>query len=147
MIRTPKGDGNHACDLPVHLDAVQTVRQIISKRAQQAGLPEEDAGLMTVAVVEAFTNIVRHTRGLPAQASIRLISTCTAHDFVVELHHPGQAFSPPEPTGETDFASFPEGGFGLTIIRKACDQVDYLHQDGHNTVRLRRAVPGHGPRP
>ena len=53
-----------------------------------------------------------------------------------ELIHLGEAFTPPADIPETDFDTFPEGGFGLQIIRRGSDQVAYLHESGVATIRL-----------
>jgi hypothetical protein len=37
---------------------------------------------------------------------------------------------------DTDFGVYPEGGFGLEIIRRASDEVAYLHESGVSTVRM-----------
>ena len=133
--------GNTECALPPVLASLPAVRGFVEMQAQHAGLTEDDCALLTVAVAEVFTNIVRHARGLPADAHVRLSAQCTASTLVLQVQNPGQAFTPPEQSGDTDFAAFPEGGFGLTIIHKACDRVEYLHHQGINTVRLHRARP------
>ena len=53
----------------------------------------------------------------------------------------GDSFEPPAEPRETSFEAFPEGGFGLHIIYSACDQVDFLHDQGLNTVRMRVRKP------
>jgi len=130
-----------ACLLAPVLTSLPAVRGFVYVQTQQAGLAEDDCALLTVAIVEVFTNIVRHARGMPADAQVRLSAHCSVSTLVLQVQHPGEAFTPPEQPEETDFAAFPEGGFGLTIIRKACDRVDYLHHQGVNTVRLHRARP------
>jgi len=48
----------------------------------------------------------------------------------------GDPFRPPSTLPPTHFETFPEGGFGLAIIRKAADDVVYDHHAGVNTTRL-----------
>ena len=129
------------CKLAPALTSLPAVRRFVALHAQRAGLAEDDYGLLTVAVAEVFTNIVRHAKGLPAGSGIRLTAHYTASSLVLQVQHRGEAFTPPEQPEETDFAAFPEGGFGLTIIQKACDRVEYLHHEGINTVRLYLARP------
>jgi len=130
-----------ACVLPPVLTSLPAVREFAAAQTHQAGLAEDDCALLTVAAVEVFTNIVRHARGMPAHAQVRLSAHCSASTLMLQVQHPGEAFTPPEQSQETDFAAFPEGGFGLTIIHQACDRVEYLHHQGINTVRLHRARP------
>lgn len=129
------------CELLPVLASLSAVRGFVAAQAQHAGLAEDDCALLIVAVAEVFTNIVRHARGLPAHEKVLLSAYCTASTLVMQVQHLGEAFTPPEQPEDTDFAAFPEGGFGLTIIHKACDRVEYLHHQGINTVRLHRARP------
>jgi anti-sigma regulatory factor (Ser/Thr protein kinase) len=124
------------CKLPITLNSLRKVWEFVMTQALHAGLSEQDAGLFTVASVEIFTNIVRHAKGLLAGAPAELIVHCAQSEFVLEVIHLGVVFEPPEAEVKTDFAAFAEGGLGLTIIRKACDRVDYLHHAGVSTVRL-----------
>ena len=125
-------------ELPISHDSIRTLRQFISEEAGRAGLAEEETDMLVLASVEVFTNIVRHGQGLLTSAPLELVTEITPHEFVVELIHLGDEFTPPAEPMESNFAEFPEGGFGLTIIQKACDRVDYLHHGGVTTVRLVR---------
>ncbi len=130
--------GQHGvrCQFPIDLKSLRSFRKFVEAQTVCAGLTEHDAGLLVVAGVEVFTNIVRHAKGLPKDATVELISHNTAHELVLEVVYRGEEFIPPDQLAETDFGAFPEGGFGLTIIRQACDRVEFLHHNGVNTVRL-----------
>lgn len=125
-------------ELPISHDSIRALRQFISEDAGRAGLAEDETDMLVLASVEVFTNIVRHGQGLLARASLELVTEINQREFVVDLIHLGVAFTPPAEPMESNFAEFPEGGFGLTIIQKACDRVDYLHHGGVTTVRLVR---------
>jgi len=125
-------------ELALCLESILDLRQFVTQQLQQSGLPEPQADVFLVACVEVFTNIVRHGKGLLPGAPLEVVTELRPDEFVVRLIHPGQVFIPPQETPEADFDAFPEGGFGLAIIRHACDRVAYLHQDGVNTVRLGR---------
>jgi len=51
---------------------------------------------------------------------------------------PGAPYEVPSLPPDTDFAAFPEGGFGLRIMRDGTDAVEHVHAAGVNTVRLTR---------
>jgi len=61
-------------------------------------------------------------------------------ELVFDIIHLGEAFTPPAETVEPDLSTFPEGGFGMTIIRSACSRVEFLHHEGVNTVRMTRTI-------
>ena len=92
------------------------------------------------ACVEVFTNIVRHASGLLPGAPVEIISRYSVQELVFDIIHLGEAFTPPAETVEPDLSTFPEGGFGMTIIRSACSRVEFLHHEGVNTVRMTRTI-------
>jgi serine phosphatase RsbU (regulator of sigma subunit)/anti-sigma regulatory factor (Ser/Thr protein kinase) len=120
------------------LDDLGHVRGLVEDRARKAGLDEVGAGLFALACVEAYTNAVRHTRGRPAQAPIELVVRIDDDMLVVDIVTLGEPFEPLDEVVETRFDKFPEGGFGLSIMRQAADRVTHDHALGVNTVRLVR---------
>jgi PAS domain S-box-containing protein len=137
-------DGSHCarCELPVALDALRELRQFVQAQTARAALPEQDAAMFEIAAVEVFTNIVRHAKGLLAGAPVEVLSHWSPQALTLECIYLGEAFSPPDELVEADLATYPEGGFGLTIIRNLSDKVEYLHLDGVNTVRMHRFIAG-----
>ena len=140
VMRPDSGSDTTRRELPITMDSLRVVRDFVRSQALRAGLPEEAAGLFEVAGVEVFTNIVRHAQGLLPGAPVELVAHCGPEEIALEFIHLGDAFTPPAEVAETDFAAFPEGGFGLTIIRNASDELVYDHQAGVNTVRLIRRL-------
>jgi PAS domain S-box-containing protein len=127
-------------ELPLQLRALRQVRGFVVAQASSAGLDEGACGLLEVACVEAFTNIVRHGRGLLQGAPVELLVHRQPDALVIELVHLGEPFQPPAELAETDFGAFPEGGFGLQIIQSASDGVQYLHHAGVNTMRMTKRL-------
>ena len=125
-------------ELAIDLKCLRDFREFIKSQATLAGMSEADAALFEVGGVEVFTNIVRHAESLLAGAPVELVAYCARQEFVLEVIYLGEAYTPPVELPETNFDVFPEGGFGLTIIRNACDRVEYLHHRGVNTVRMGR---------
>lgn len=128
--------------VPAAMDALRTVREFVVTWAGHAGLTESEAVMLELGGVEVFTNIVRHAKGLPPGAPVELVVHASSQSFVLDIIHQGEAFTPPENAAIPDLNTFPEGGFGLTIIRNSCDCVDYLHHQGVNTVRMTRWITG-----
>ena len=136
MVLVQSRPGLHRVEVPVRLDSIRAVRRFVAGQAVAAGLDEAAAGLLVVAGVEAFTNVVRHATGGIEGAPLELVARTTAGRFILELVYPGDPYEHEGPPPETDFSDFPEGGFGITIIHGASDEVEYLHDDGVNTVRI-----------
>lgn len=122
--------------LPARMEAIRELRGAVERCAQHAGLAGDALALFVVACVEAFTNVVRHGRGRPADAPIELLIRAEGDALVVELIHAGEAFEPPRRTPPVELSHYPEGGLGLFIMQAATDRVEHLHAGGLNTVRL-----------
>ncbi len=116
--------------------AIAELRQFVDAAAAATPLGEAEGGLFTVAVVEAFTNIVRHATGGLPDAPVEVLARSGAGGLTVELVYLGDAYQPSGDFGDTQFDEYPEGGFGLQIMRGACDEVVHLHDAGVNTIRL-----------
>ncbi len=141
MVTLPSDAQDKArCELAIDMTSLRALRDFVTTQASRSGMSEADVAIFEVASVEVFTNIVRHGQGLLASAPLELVAYCVRQEFVLEVIYLGDAFTPPDEIPETNFDVFPEGGFGLTIIRNACDRIEYLQNQGVNTVRMGRYV-------
>jgi PAS domain S-box-containing protein len=132
-------DSDRRIEVANSLASLRNVREFVVTQARVADLSEVEAGLLEVATVEAFTNIVRHARGLPEGAPVEIISHVDRGQLELELVYIGDAIALPA-VAEPDLSRFPEGGFGMSIMESVCDRVDYLHTAGVNTVRIVKAA-------
>lgn len=121
-------------EVPLSLESLRPVRKFVA--AQTSRLPEELSGTLAVAAIEIFTNVIRHTKNRVPDAPLELLIEDSANGIRLEFKYFGSQFDPPVDPPDTDFAAFPEGGFGLHIIQAVSDHVEYLHKDGVNTVRM-----------
>lgn len=140
MIRPGNEQRHNRCELPIALGSIRQLRQFVNTNIAQAGLSETHAAMFELASVEVFTNIVRHAQGLLTNAPLEMLAHYNERAMTLEIIYLGQAFTPPEDPIEPDLSTLPEGGFGLSIIRSACSQVEFLHNAGVNTVRLVRDI-------
>lgn len=117
-------------------------------------LPEDQRGLLELALVEAATNVVRHAYKGREGATIALALGRDGAQMWVSIRDRGSAFDPssipePEEPDPDDPSTWPEGGMGLPIMRSACDRLEYLTTpDGENRLTLHFTVREEGvPRP
>lgn len=125
-------------ELPLALEALRPLRSFVLQQAERCGLDEASAGLLEVASVEAFTNILRHSTGRLADAPVELCARFESDALVLEFVYFADEYQLPESPGLPDLQAYPEGGFGLSIIHAACDRVEQTHRDGVNTLRLHK---------
>jgi anti-sigma regulatory factor (Ser/Thr protein kinase) len=140
VMQPPETGDKVRCELAIDMKSLRAFREFVKLQALRCGMQEAEAAMFEVASVEVFTNIVRHAQGVLVGAPVELVIQCVRQEFILEVIHLGDPFTPPEEIAETNFDVFPEGGFGLIIIRNACDRVEYLHHKGVNTVRMTRYI-------
>ncbi len=92
-----------------------------------------------IAIVEAFTNAVRHAhQGLPQETPIHLEALLDGETLVMEICDRGQPFDLDHYLSDLPPSSRDaEGGRGLRLIRDIADQVTYRRQgDTGNCLRI-----------
>lgn len=102
-----------------------------------------------IGVVEAMSNIVRHSYG-DSQAGIIAISYDSCDGLMtIELTDHGRPIADPTQfqgsAGKFDFdpediAGLPEGGMGIPLMLAAFDRVEYRSDGGANTLRLEKSI-------
>lgn len=142
LLTRPVHQNSARLEIPVSLEALRSVRFFVEELSVKAGLDESRSGPVVVAAAEIFTNAIRHATGRLQGAPMEIVSEISIDRFVIEFRYLGDSFEPPADLPETDFGAFPEGGFGLHIIRQATDGVEYLHEDGVNLIRMWVSLDG-----
>lgn len=126
--------------VPGELGEIGRVRSFA--RCAAGGLSSELLTRFELAVVEAFTNIVRH--GLIVPGTVHLRAEIYLDHVSLVLAHRGEVFVPPAveaPIMDPDR----EGGMGLFLIAQGADGVFYGEQtEGLVGVRLVKYLHGEG---
>lgn len=132
----PAGSDATSLDMksdPRHLLAL---REYVETQCRRAGLPEEEAQQVVLALNEAAANIMEHAYEGQEDRDIPVTTTAEPGRIVFQLTHNGIPFSR-ELVPPPDFEANSEGGFGLYIIDQCMDEVRYeSSQDGYHHLRL-----------
>ncbi len=129
-------------DLPRELGELTPLRRAIEASCDD--MPEDYTQMLTLAVFEAATNIIRHTPEKLKRTHVTTVIRRCAQGVTVELIHEGQAFVPSGPASP-DFSGNSFGGFGLYIIENAVDSVEYkAPMPGLASISLFKRFPGAG---
>ncbi len=124
--------------LPWDLEGLGVLRARIMACASD--LPQDDADALILASFEAATNIIRHARLLVGNATLTCRITRESDALVVELIYPSEPFTPPAQL-RPDMSGESEGGFGLYIIERSVDSVEYASpMPGVASIRLVKRV-------
>jgi len=105
------------------------LRRLVRERAVSAGLSGERAEDLTIAVNEAASNTVSHTR---APGTLRMWQDATA--FVCEICDTGQILDPM--AGRRPAAAAGNGGHGLHVVNQVCDLVELRTGPWGTAVRM-----------
>lgn len=100
-----------------------------------------------LAIVELLTNIIRHSKEVPVDGLIELNCRQAAARFTVTVSDRGQALSSDVaseyandsvimPSLDLGIDELPESGWGIQLIKSACDQVSYKRSNEKNIYKL-----------
>lgn len=118
--------------------AVETLQEF----ARERGLPEEARFGLALVLEECGSNIVNHALKRDARRTFQATLEHTSDAFVIELRDRGPAFDPtvsPELASRTD-GDGPPGGWGIQLVRRYTDEIDYRRESGENILRLTRRL-------
>jgi anti-sigma regulatory factor (Ser/Thr protein kinase) len=115
------------------------VRALVLQQARAAGLAEDRAIDLVLAVSEVAANTLRHTK-----SSGTLAIWHDADEVVCEVHDEGVISDPF--AGQRKPLDNASGGHGLWIVRQVCDRVELNSDARGTTIRMHMALrqPG-GP--
>ena len=90
----------------------------------------------SLAAVEAMNNAVEHSGAV----CIRLELAADRQSAVIKLITTGKKFDPTKkrPLPALDGKELPEGGFGLSVIRRLSDGLSYEYSNGENVLTIRK---------
>ena len=127
--------------VPATLPAVRLLAAAFRGLTRDWKVPEERSATLELALVEAATNVVRHAYRDLEPGMVRVRVRRDGRRLEVSVIDTGRSFDPssipppPEPDPD-DPSTWPEGGMGLSIIRSACDRLDYASAGGENVMTL-----------
>ncbi len=127
------------CTFPSDLRQLAAMRSFLKdacRRAWAVASDDEVLGQLELAMYEAATNIIRHA--YEGQSGKPIYLTIEADDASarVTLAHHGCAFQP-ESVPEPSFDGSRFGGFGVYMIEKLVDEVQYTRDEaGRTAIRL-----------
>jgi anti-sigma regulatory factor (Ser/Thr protein kinase) len=119
--------------------AVETLQQFAAAQS----LPEQTIFSLALALEECGSNIVNHALQRDARKEFKVLMERIEDIFVIELRDAGPEFDPTaapsrQPQAEDD--DLP-GGWGIQLVRRQMDEINYQRDAGENVLRLTKRVP------
>ena len=112
---------------------LSAVRALVREQARQAGLAENRANDLVLAVSEVAANTLRHTRSTGTLAIWH-----DADEVVCEVRDAGVITDPL--AGQRKPPANASGGHGLWIVYQVCDLVELTSDSTGTTVRMHMAL-------
>ncbi|MBA3357625.1 MAG: ATP-binding protein [Pyrinomonadaceae bacterium] len=131
--------------LPSRVEAIDEAATAVAGLVTRAGIGEEDAFGIDMAVREAMANAVIHGNKLDETKLVEINVKCSLDSLEISVHDQGPGFNPDtisDPTKEENILK--SSGRGIFFMRNFFDEVDWSSSpDGGTTVRMikRRANP------
>ncbi|MEX0600702.1 MAG: ATP-binding protein [Rhodothermales bacterium] len=138
----------YTLSIPSSTSHLSEVREFVAGHAREADFGEDDVEQFKIAVDEACTNIIKHAYNGDVDRQIDLAIIVDEDRFTVRIRDEGHSFRPRMYT-EPDIFKFAEsrraGGFGVHIMRRLMDRVEYSSKGDVNEVLLTKFRNGEKP--
>ena len=128
------------------------LREFIISEAKKNGCENDNAYLISLAVDEACTNLIRYAYKFDKSKRIEIVLKPEKNKFSVIIKDSGKPFNPlevPPPDMQEYFNEFKKGGLGIFIINKAMDEVKYKagNNNEDNELTLVKYMPSKNSHP
>lgn len=131
--------------LELHATPEEVMRAVEALRefGEARQIPAKILFGLTLALEECGSNIVNHGLRRDAEKTFRVTFDHTDSRIVIDLRDPGPEFDPTlKPAGELaadDDA--PPGGWGIFLVRRYTDEIQYTREAGQNVLHLIKSLP------
>jgi len=119
---------NHQISVESVASNLYRLCDFVTAHAHQAGMEEKEIGKIKIAVYEACLNVIEHAYHSNPNHWIDLSVSYSPDKFTIMIEDKGLAFTMPK-AHDYDVEDAVQkrriGGFGLHIIRRSTDEVDY----------------------
>jgi len=120
------------------------IRDFVSSKAREAGIPEITVENIILAVDEACTNIIKHAYKLSPEGEIIIKIEYDKEKFTVTIIDYGKSFEPdrvPLPDLQKYYREHRVGGLGMYLMKSLMDDVEYISVPGeYNQVLLSKNI-------
>jgi len=128
--------------LPSSIEYLPLVDAVCQAFCKWAGIPDDAANEISIAVIEAATNAIVHGNRSVKSKKMRATFQKKLDEIVVKVMDEGEGFDPdsiPSPVDEANLLK--ETGRGIYIMKHVMDEVEFEIEPGKGTtVKLRKCI-------
>lgn len=132
-------DKVHTLRIAASTDELEHIRSFVSNHARSFGFTDSAIRDITLAVDEACTNIIKHAYKWDPEQEITIQLKMHQNEMIFSVTDRGKAFDPKSydlPTMQEQLDKKKRSGYGILLIRKLMDKVEYLKNNSHNEIRM-----------
>ena len=130
--------------LELHATPEEVMRAVeaLRKFGEARELPATLLFGLTLALEECASNIVNHALKRDPNQTFRVIFEHTGSEMIIELRDSGAEFDPTLAPASDGIAADddPPGGWGIFLVRKYTDEMNYVRDGGENVLRLSKRL-------
>jgi len=129
----------HKLSISASTDELERIRNFVSDHARRFGFKEKDINDIRLAVDEACTNIIKHAYGWKQNKFIHLQIGMRENEMLVSIIDDGKSFDPDTysvPSMQDQLDQKKRSGYGILLIRKLMDNVEYRKRKSRNEIRM-----------
>jgi len=129
--------------MELHATPAEVMRAVeaLQEFAHATGVPEKFIFDLALALEECGSNIVNHALQRDAEQKFAVSIEHTGSSFLIELRDSGPEFDPtvtPDKSESSD-DDLP-GGWGIALVRRHVDEIQYQRVAGENVLRLSKRL-------
>lgn len=138
MMPEDPGPTSAGLRLPAELDRLPAFLDYVRRMAEVAGLPEDRAARLELAVEETLVNVFGHAYPDRTRAGTVLCRCAARPDgLTVEIVDEGAPFDPlarADPDTTLDIDRREPGGLGILLVKRLVDDLAYRREAGQNVL-------------
>ncbi|MDG5767472.1 ATP-binding protein [Balneolales bacterium ANBcel1] len=124
-------------------EELERIRHFVADHARSFGFGENDISDIQLAVDEACTNVIKHAYQWDATKEIIIRIAEHKNEFLISIFDNGKPFDPKAyrlPTTQDQLEQKKRSGYGILLIRKLMDNVEYRKRKSRNEIRMTKKL-------
>jgi serine/threonine-protein kinase RsbW len=142
MRRAGDGANELKVSVPATADGKVQALAAVEKFGQELNWDRSIRNEIALILEEWVTNILCYSKA-PASSEMKLAAKISGDDLLFEIRDNGELFNPvaaAEPDTTTPLEERRLGGYGISMIKKLVDKIEWERAGSENILRLRKSV-------
>jgi serine/threonine-protein kinase RsbW len=134
---------NNSIRIRCSLNNLKVFREFVTQFLNAYALTEVVVNQIILAVDEITANLIIHANNEDENKFVKLTILQVGDCFLFELSDKGKPFDPEKykiPDMNDKIARKEPGGWGLVLVKRIMDKVEFSTQNSHNICRLYKSV-------